>query len=148
MVASSVWGPFVWKSLHYIAAQYPLVPTMDDKKNYKIFFETLAFVLPCASCRFHFSKLLRDFPMDEYLDSRETLSEWVWEAHNKVNARIGKSKYPYEMVQQLYSVGSSGKSFLHSKKKAVLPRKKIEQDIIPFVNLVPKQKRKAILLEL
>lgn len=148
MVASSVWGPYVWKSLHYIAAQYPFVPTIDDQKHYKLFFETLAFVLPCASCRFHFSKLLRDFPIDEYLESRETLSEWVWEAHNKVNTRTGKPKYPYERVQHFYSVGSSGKSFLHAKKKVSVPRKKLEQEINPFVVLVPKQPKSAKLLEL
>ena len=35
---TSVWGPSMWHTLHTISFNYPVNPTEEDKKNYKIFF--------------------------------------------------------------------------------------------------------------
>ena len=43
---TSVWGPSLWHSLHTISFNYPVNPTIKDKKNYKRFIMSLKHVLP------------------------------------------------------------------------------------------------------
>ena len=48
---TSVWGPSLWHSLHTVSFNYPLNPSMDDKKRYRQFILQLKYVLPCKYCR-------------------------------------------------------------------------------------------------
>jgi FAD-linked sulfhydryl oxidase len=93
--------------LHYVAANFPLAPTEKDVESYIAFFEILPMILPCASCKFHFAKLLREDPVRPHAQSRELLSEWLWRAHNTVNVRTGKQPVAYQYVSQRYVVGAS-----------------------------------------
>ena len=34
---TSVWGPSLWQYLHTMSFNYPVKPTKEDKKNYKIY---------------------------------------------------------------------------------------------------------------
>jgi len=84
-----------------------LAPTEKDVEAYTSFFEILPMILPCASCKFHFAKLLREDPVKPHVLTRELLSEWVWKAHNTVNVRTGKIPIAYQWVSQMYGVGPS-----------------------------------------
>jgi hypothetical protein len=97
----------MWKSLHHIAANYPLAPTEKDEESFTKFFELLPEVLPCVTCKFHFAQLLRADPVRPHVQSRETLSEWVWKAHNTVNTRTGKPLMGYAHITQVYGVSSA-----------------------------------------
>ena len=37
---TSVWGPSLWHSHHTISFNYPIKPSISQKKNYKKFIET------------------------------------------------------------------------------------------------------------
>jgi hypothetical protein len=37
-----------------------------------------------------FTKLLDEYPVQPYLDKRETLIRWVWFIHNKINQKLEK----------------------------------------------------------
>ena len=34
---TSIWGPSLWHALHCISFNYPVKPTIQNKKNYNIF---------------------------------------------------------------------------------------------------------------
>jgi hypothetical protein len=38
--------------------------------------------------------------VDKHLDSRDSLSRWLVDFHNKVNARLGKPEYDYEAAKR------------------------------------------------
>jgi len=86
--------------MDFIAWNYPVQPTEEEKKTVKTFFHTIAQLLPCASCRDDFSKLLKSYPIDTV--NRDSLTRWLVEAHNRVNERLGKPRLSYEVVANKY----------------------------------------------
>lgn len=100
-----VWGPGFWMTLHTISLNYPVNPTPDQKKQYKAFFDSIGHVLPCGKCR---ENLVRNKKETHYgtrvFRSRKTLSRWVYDLHNHVNAMLGKKIYDtsYEDMCQMY----------------------------------------------
>ena len=51
----SIWGPKAWFFLHSVSFNYPDNPTKNDKVEYKRFFESIQYILPCDNCKEHFS---------------------------------------------------------------------------------------------
>lgn len=89
---TKIWGPHLWKSLHCITFGYPVNPTDEQKKQYKNFFESLAFVLPCKYCRDSYYYFINNEPTklkDEVLNSRKSLTEWFYLLHERVNQKLG-----------------------------------------------------------
>ncbi len=98
-----LWGPQVWATMDFIAFNYPERPSAEDKAHVKAFFQNLAPLLPCSSCRDDFAKLLKTYPVEAHLDSRDTLTHWLVEAHNRVNERLGKPRVAYDVVANKYN---------------------------------------------
>lgn len=94
------WGPQFWATLEFLAFNYPQNPSSQDRQNMKTLYALLPEMLPCTSCRTHFAQLLKDFPVQ--LDSRDTLTRWLVEAHNRVNDRLKKPRVAYEVVADKY----------------------------------------------
>ena len=84
-----IWGPHYWFVLHTIALTYPLNPNDCTKKKYYDFFNNLPLFVPVENIGNSISKLLDDYPITPYLDSRESLIKWVHFIHNKVNFALG-----------------------------------------------------------
>lgn len=87
-----IWGPSFWHVLHSITFNYPTNPKDEEKEQYKIFFKSLCFVIPCCECRGHFTKHIGEGETmftDEVLENRESLSKWLYNFHNVVNKRLG-----------------------------------------------------------
>jgi hypothetical protein len=106
----SCWGPTAWHFLHSVAMGYPenVTNSPEDKtisNNYRIFFESLEFVLPCEWCKLHYKKNLTILPINDYLDGRRNLSLWVYKFHNLVNdeTNVPENNRPsFEDVYELY----------------------------------------------
>lgn len=98
-------GPCAWKLLHSVSFTYLDNPTPRDKENYKNFYNSLQYVLPCAGCRENWAKKLKTTPMtDEVLKNRATLSKWVYDRHREVNIATGKGEGPsYSEVVDIYT---------------------------------------------
>lgn len=97
------WGPSLWTAMHAITFDYPEQPTEDDKKNYRQFFHSLKTVLPCDTCRQHYSKGIETtLPIDKALQNRDSLTRWLVNFHNIVNERLGKPIVPYDNVKEKY----------------------------------------------
>ena len=86
-----IWGPHMWKSLHCVSFAYPYTPNEDDKKNYKMFFESVSAVLPCRACGKSYKSFIENGSTkltDDVFESRENLTKWVYNLHEAVNAKL------------------------------------------------------------
>ena len=84
-----VWGGTYWSSMFMRAARYPKFnPSLEERKEAKIFYTRLITELPCSLCRVSYKELLQRFPIDEYLDSRKRLITWVWLLRDQVNRKL------------------------------------------------------------
>jgi hypothetical protein len=86
----TVWGPHMWFFLHTIAMSYPARPNSVTKKKYYEFIQNLPMFIPVERMSSEFTKLLNDYPVQPYLDKRETFIRWVWFIHNKINQKLEK----------------------------------------------------------
>lgn len=84
------WGPDGWKLLHSVVENYPTRPTKTDKDTYKIFINSLKYVLPCIYCRRSLKEYTTTLPVDGYLQSKNKLKEWMYLIHNMVNDKLRK----------------------------------------------------------
>ena len=80
------WGPSGWALLHLIAADPSVV---DRQKAVLRFFELLPYVLPCKYCRASLSDYYAAQPLDPHiLKDATTFSRWLFDIHNRVNAKL------------------------------------------------------------
>ena len=84
------WGPDGWKLLHSITQTYPERPNKIEKEIYKIFFESLQYVLPCIYCRLSYTEYINELSITKYLDNKRDLCKWIYLIHNKVNNKLRK----------------------------------------------------------
>lgn len=105
---TNVWGPPGWVFLHCITVGYPykINPKnkehMIRKKHIKIFFNSLAYVLPCTYCRESFLQYITEHPIDKHLNTRKKLAKWFYDLHNKINKKLGVPKCDIPSFQEFY----------------------------------------------
>lgn len=101
---TTIWGPSMWHYLHTMSFNYPIEPTVLDKRHYKDFIYNLQYVLPCGKCRKNLKKNLKKYPLtNEQLKSRETFSRYIYELHEQINKMLHKtSNLTYEVVRERY----------------------------------------------
>jgi hypothetical protein len=89
---TKIWGESAWIFLHTVTFGYPLKPTEEQKKAYKEFFIRIGDVLPCRYCRDSYKQFINEDPTkltDEVMESRHTLTKWLYDIHNRVNHKLG-----------------------------------------------------------
>lgn len=101
---TSVWGPSLWHYLHTMSFNYPVKPTIKEKKHYRQFVMNLRNVLPCKYCRMNLRKNLKDLPLrTKDLNNRHTFSLWMYKLHEHINKMLGKkSGLTFEKVRERY----------------------------------------------
>jgi FAD-linked sulfhydryl oxidase len=92
MLDPSVWGPHYWFFLHTLAMSYPHRPNAVTKKKYYEFIQNLPLFIPVEQIGNEFEKLLTQYPITAYLDSRESFIKWMHFIHNKINEKLEKPK--------------------------------------------------------
>lgn len=97
-----VWGPFYWFVLHTIALTYPINPNETTKKKYYDFIQNLPLFLPIPEIGNNFSKLLDDFPVTPYLDSRPSFIKWMHFIHNKINVSLDMAEMTMDEAMIAY----------------------------------------------
>ena len=101
---TTVWGPSMWHYLHTMSFNYPVKPTLADKKHYRDFMLNLQYVLPCKYCRENLKKNYKVFPLRKYdMESRDHFSRYVYKLHEIVNKLLKKkSGLSYCDVRERY----------------------------------------------
>lgn len=88
---TKVWGPGLWHYLHTMSFNYPIHPTLAQKKQYRSFLLSLQYVLPCKYCRVNFAKNLKHLPLSlDKMENRASFSRYVYDLHETVNKMLGK----------------------------------------------------------
>jgi len=85
-----VWGPHMWFFINTIAMTYPNRPNAITKKKYYDFMQNLPMFIPIEHMSGEFSKLLDEYPIQPYLDTKESFIRWIWFIHNKINEKLEK----------------------------------------------------------
>lgn len=90
---TKIWGQCAWEFFHSVTFGYPLEPTIEEKQQYKNFFISIGYVLPCKYCRDSYTEFIMSdenvILKDSDLENRETLTKWAYRLHERVNKKLG-----------------------------------------------------------
>lgn len=99
----SLWGPHVWRALHFIALGYPENPDAIVQAQYRDFYLNFWKFIPCMKCSINYKRHLQEIPyIDTYLQSPKELFQWTWMMHNIVNRELGKPEWDFEKAYEHY----------------------------------------------
>lgn len=99
-----VWGPPIWRAVHYIALGYPDNPDAEHRLHYKEFFSNLWRVIPCSKCAMNYKRHLTELPpIDHFLECSRNLFQYTVALHNMVNTELGKPTMEVEQAYNLYT---------------------------------------------
>lgn len=94
-VDPSLWGQYFWATIHLTAFGYPDAPSDETKQAVFNQFDSYRFSLLCGACREHYRDNLQQYPIEDYLDSRDSLIQWTILIHSKVNESLGKPAFDF-----------------------------------------------------
>ena len=120
---TSIWGPHGWEYGHSVTFGYPIKPTQEDKDNYYNFFIYFGKTLPCSLCVKSYAKFIleKDTLLDiKVLESRKTLTQWLYKIHNKVNKKLGV-KYNVTYEELCYKYESYRAKCIKTSKGCLMP---------------------------
>ena len=116
----NIWGPHGWKFMHYVSLGYPENPTIDNKNRYKNFYYSLQDILPCEKCRENYKNNILEYPIDNHLENKDSLVQWVIYIHNKVNTELNKPTLEHQEATNLYLNSTGDNTMLEYSFKIVI----------------------------
>ena len=154
---TNIWGPAQWHFLHTMSFNYPVNPTLKDKKHYRDYVLNLRYVLPCKYCRINLANNLKKKPLQMcHMKSRETFSRYIYELHETINRMLNKkSNLTYCDVRERYehfrSRCTDEKPKVFTFKKTTTRKKKEKGCTEPLygkkakcvINIVPQEDKTA-----
>ena len=99
-----IWGPDGWKLLHSIVENYPNHPNHKDRENMLLFFSSIKYILPCIYCRRSFTEYGQKLPITDFLESKDTLTSWIYQIHEFVNNKLRGQDLPVAETPSYTSV--------------------------------------------
>ena len=105
--------------MHAVAFTYPEEPTPHERKQYIDFFKSLEGVIPCPQCRVHYGKHIKSTPIQA--EDTDDMARWVYDLHDKVNKKNGKTSPSFEEVKEMYT------GFDNNKHQALLTKTEEDQ---------------------
>ena len=102
-LALNNWGPGAWNTLHVFAHTAPETLSDVDVGRWETLLITFADYLPCPRCREHFHDFLERRMTPRSLATRGSIVSLLNDAHNEVNARVGKRVYSLKEHYEVYS---------------------------------------------
>jgi len=108
----NIWGKYGWDFWHLVTLGYPEKPTEENKRQYRQYFYSLQYVLPCTKCCRNMTYHLKKYPLtDEVLSNRTNLVKWGIDFHNVVNYYTGKRMLTYsEALNDIHKLVSPVKT--------------------------------------
>jgi len=155
---TSTWGPAMWHYLHTMSFNYPVEPTLEEKKNYRNFVLSLQNVLPCKYCRINLKTNFKTLPLKvSHMKNRDTFSRYIYNLHELINKMLKKkSNLSYDDVRERYEhfrsrcVVENPRIFkIEQKKKNTKTRKREKGCTVPLhgkkskciIKIVPQDKK-------
>ena len=89
------WGPHFWEVMYLAAVGYSSEPTVNEKIGFRMFYDSLRYVLPCQKCRKEYDQYVNQFPLTgDDTSSPQRLFDWVYRLHSHVSRRLSKRAVP------------------------------------------------------
>jgi mitochondrial FAD-linked sulfhydryl oxidase len=96
-------GRSTWTLLHTMAATYPKQPSPAQQSDLRSFLGLFSRLYPCWVCAEDFQAYMaRD---QVRLGSRDEFGRWLCEAHNAVNAKLGKDAFDCNRWEERWRTG-------------------------------------------
>ena len=113
-----IWLPHLKFTLQIMSLNYPLNPNEVTIRKYYNFIQNLPVFFPDEPMGNFMSKLLNDFPVTPYLNSRTSFMKWIHFLFNKINKKLGlKTVSFYESLEDYYQ---------HYKPKEIINKESIK----------------------
>eukprot|EP00818_Percolomonas_sp_WS_P008207 CAMPEP_0117446140 /NCGR_PEP_ID=MMETSP0759-20121206/6171_1 /TAXON_ID=63605 /ORGANISM="Percolomonas cosmopolitus, Strain WS" /LENGTH=164 /DNA_ID=CAMNT_0005238365 /DNA_START=15 /DNA_END=509 /DNA_ORIENTATION=+ len=101
-------GACSWTFLHAFAAQFPQSPSVKQQVKARQFLRLFSEFYPCRYCAEDFQEYIEEYPPKT--TNREDFSEWMCEAHNAVNDKLGKPTMDCKDIWKRWSAKHLGES--------------------------------------
>ena len=59
-------------------------------------------VIPCMKCRKHYEEHISELPIRYHLETRDSLIDWLYKIHNKVNESLGKPQFDKSKIRYYF----------------------------------------------
>jgi mitochondrial FAD-linked sulfhydryl oxidase len=96
-------GRSSWTLLHSIAATYPTTPSKAQQSDVAAFFGLFSRLYPCWVCAEDFQQYMTKERIRT--GSRAELGDWLCNAHNEVNQKLGKPTFDCSKWEQRWRTG-------------------------------------------
>jgi len=120
---SKIWGSKVWYAIHQIAYNYireKKTITVSQKRNLRNFYGSLRHLLPCPSCRDHYSRTLSRAPVLKFVTNGSTIFAWTVRAHNLANKGLKKKVLTVSEATKIHSAPFNETAFQEYVKYILL----------------------------
>ncbi|KAF2402317.1 mitochondrial FAD-linked sulfhydryl oxidase-like protein ERV1 [Trichodelitschia bisporula] len=98
-------GRSSWTLLHSIAATYPEKPNPTQQQDARQFISSFSRLYPCHWCATDFQKWMKSAEHAPRVSSRSEFGQWLCEAHNEVNAKLGKDLFDCTRWEERWCTG-------------------------------------------
>ncbi len=96
-------GRSSWTLLHSIAASYPSSPTPTERNQVRQFMSLFSKLYPCWVCAEDFQDFMAKNKVRT--ESRDEFGQWMCEAHNDVNRKLGKKEFNCSKWEERWRTG-------------------------------------------
>ncbi|KAK4228160.1 ERV/ALR sulfhydryl oxidase domain-containing protein [Podospora fimiseda] len=100
---SETLGRSTWTLLHSIAATYPRQPTSTQQTDLTSFIKLFSKFYPCWVCAEDFQAYIEREKVKA--GSRDEFGNWLCEAHNEVNRKLGKPEFDCKRWEERWRTG-------------------------------------------
>jgi FAD-linked sulfhydryl oxidase len=98
-------GRSSWTLLHSITAQYPENPPLALQSETRTFMNIFGKLYPCWSCATDFQEWMKKDGNAPRVSSRSEFGQWMCEAHNAVNVKLGKKTFDCNKWEERWRTG-------------------------------------------
>lgn len=96
-------GKSTWTLLHSIAATYPDKPSKFQQDNLSQFMNSFSNLYPCFYCAEDFRDYIKENKIK--VTNRDEFGNWLCNAHNAVNVKLGKPKFDCNLWKERWKDG-------------------------------------------
>ncbi|KAI7208435.1 hypothetical protein KC333_g9143 [Hortaea werneckii] len=98
-------GRSTWTFLHTLTATYPVQPSPTRQQETKQFISLFSKFYPCWVCADDFRAWMKEDGNAPRVSNRDEFGQWMCEAHNAVNVKLGKERFDCSRWQERWRTG-------------------------------------------